>query len=355
MATDQCYLTVSLPALVENWRMLAGLCPGACGATVKANAYGLGIERAAPALAQAGCETFFVATLDEALTLRSLLPEHDVFVFSGVRADDIQTFLSASLVPVLNSAAEVQLWADHGQGKMSALHIDTGMSRLGCNRHDSAALAGDMALLERAGTAYVMTHLACADEPDHPTNIAQAKALKEITAAFAPLKTSFGNSGGVLNGPSFCGDLARPGIGLYGGNPRPTMPAPLRPVVEWSAPILQCRTIEVGTPIGYGSRFIADRKMTVATIGAGYADGLPRISADHASVFINETRCKLLGRISMDSCVADITHLGVVPPSTPAQLLGHISLGELAQWAGTIDYEILTGIAARVERRYIAL
>lgn len=355
MASDQSYITVSLPALVANWQLLAGLCPGACGATVKANAYGLGVERVAPALAEAGCETFFVATLSEAITLRSILPEKDIFVFSGVRAPDVQTFLSASLTPVLNSAAEVQLWADHGKGNMSALHIDTGMSRLGCNAQDSQALAGDMALLARAGVRYVMTHLACTDEPGHPTNVAQAKALKEIKAAFAPLKTSFGNSGGVLNGQEFCGDLARPGIGLYGGNPRPKMTSPLKPVVEWTAPVLQCREIKAGTPVGYGSEFVAERPMTVATIGAGYADGVARISAGQASVFIDNTRCKILGRISMDSCVADVTHLGEVPPATPAQLLGHLPLSDLARWSSTIDYEVLTGISERVERRYLAL
>lgn len=354
MTSDRSILTVSLPALVNNWRALSELCPKECGATVKANAYGLGLDRVAPALSKAGCKTFFVATFEEGKALRLLLPEHDIYVFSGLDSGDIADFVDAALRPVLNSAREVATWADAGTGISAALHIDTGMSRLGCDEADTATLAADKALLKRAEIDLVMTHLACADMPDHPTNLAQLKAVKDITAAFAQIATSFGNSGGVLNGRDFCGDIARPGIGLYGGNPRPTMSSPLQAVVEWNAPILQSRTIHAGMPVGYGSHFVADKTMTVATIGAGYADGLARLIADDAYVCIEGKRCKILGRISMDSCVADISSIGPVPRSTPAQLLGQITLAEMAQWAGTIDYEIITSIGARVARRYVS-
>ncbi|MEM7569744.1 MAG: alanine racemase [Pseudomonadota bacterium] len=354
MPSDISYLTVSLPAVIENWRAFAQRCPGGCGATVKANAYGLGVEAVAPALAKAGCRTFFVATLSEGIALRHLLPEPDIFVFSGLREEDVTAFHAHALCPVLNSAEEVALWEQAGGGKKAALHIDTAMSRLGLDEADTMALSSDISRLEKGGVALVMSHIACADTPEHQTNALQKKSFEDVTKAFAPLKTSFGNSGGILNGTAFCGDMARPGIGLYGGHPNAAAADIIASVVSWTAPILQTRTISAGTPIGYGSTFVAERTMTIATLGAGYADGLKRSISGKGHVTIAGQKCPLLGRISMDSCVVDVSACDPLEKVSTAQLLGDISITQMADWAGTIDYEILTGISPRVERRYIS-
>ncbi|MEM9289175.1 MAG: alanine racemase [Pseudomonadota bacterium] len=346
---DQAVLHVSLGALVSNWKLLASRCPKDCGATVKANAYGTGMDRAAPALAEAGCKHFFVATLSEALELRTLLPEAAINVFSGLSDDDISSMKAAKLRPVLNSPEELQAWANAGGGPAS-LHIDTGMNRLGCSLDDASQLTTDD--LTSTGVDRIMSHLACADTPDHALNAKQRDAFKSLAAAFPGLATSWANSGGILNGKDFIGDVARPGIGLYGGNPRPTLDSPLFPVVRLVAPLLQSRSIEKGDPVGYGSTFIAQEPMTVATIGIGYADGLHRIIDGAGHVRVDGAICPILGRISMDSVITNISAIGPQPRGTPVEILGTTTVTEMAAWAGTIDYEILTSISPRVVRKY---
>lgn len=351
--SDLSILTIDLSALVSNWRMLAANVEGAIAATVKANGYGLGVEPVSKALWNAGCTTFFVATLTEGIELRAILPDVEIYVFSGPAESDIALYQTHRIQPVLNSFKQVKRWAKTSPPPGAALHVETGMSRLGCDKGDMEALIANPHLLESAGAVLLMSHLACADTPEHRLNDEQAKRFAAAAKALPFLKTSLGNSAGTLNQIRTGNDLARPGIGLYGGNPRPKLDMPLKPVASITAPILQCRFLESGESVGYAAAFTADKPMDVATVGIGYADGLPRCIGGKGHVYIGATRCAILGRISMDSIVIDISTLGPQPQGTKVDVLGRVTVDEIAAWGGTISYEILTGLGGRLKRVYI--
>jgi len=346
-------MTVDLSALVRNWLTLKQHAQGDIGATVKANAYGLGVDKVAKALAQAGCKTFFVATTSEGLNLRTILPEASIYVFSGIRSVDLDIYKTHNLLPVLNSAEQVALWAGTHPPPGAALHVDTAMNRLGCNRDDVAALLAQPEHLKEAGVEILMSHLACADDPEHPVNEKQAQDFKALHTRLPHLKTSLSNSAGALNHIIAQNDLARPGIGLYGGNPHPQNAMSLENVITVTAPILQQRTVRKGESVGYGSDFAASQDMRTATIGIGYADGIPRRVFGRAKVMIDGKPCDVVGRISMDSLVADISALDDPLASSEAEVIGTYTVNDIAVWAGTISYEILTGLGQRLQRRYI--
>lgn len=349
--SDQPVLHVDLAALTGNWRTFKAQVGNDIGATVKANAYGLGVEPVAKTLLKAGCSTFFVATLNEGLGLRQIAPKARIFVFSGIGTEDIPAFQEAQLTPVLNTLDEVQLWAAVSPAPGAALHVDTGMNRLGCAPSDITALAAAPDLVERAGLRILMSHLSCADTPEHPLNIAQQEAFKAIAAMFPQLSPSLSNSAGALN-DVLAADLARPGIGLYGGNPRPALAMPLKPVIRLTAPVLQTRALSKGDSVGYGADFTAAYDMSVATLGIGYGDGLPRSVSGHGHVYLGDTPCAILGRVAMDSIVVDLGSAPVPKRGDHAEVIGRTSINEMARWASTISYEILTGLGQRVERRY---
>lgn len=351
--SDVARLSVDLGALAANWRHMKAQVAGDIAATVKANGYGLGVGHVSTALWKAGCKTFFVATLSEAIELRAILHDAEIYVFSGLMAADIPLYQTHRIHPVLNSFKQVKTWAKTDPKPGAALHVDTGMNRLGCDAKDIEALTANPHLVQSAGAAVLMSHLACADTPEHAFNSTQAQRFEKVAKALPFLKTSLGNSGGTLNHIRIGNDLARPGIGLYGGNPRPSLDMPLRPVASVTAPILQCRFLQPGDPVGYASAFVADTPMDVATVGIGYADGLPRCIGGKGHVFVGETRCAILGRVSMDSIVIDISPLGPQREGTPVDILGRVSVDEMAGWAGTISYEILTGLGARLQRTYM--
>lgn len=348
---DQPILTIDLAALRGNWQLFRARCGPGTGATVKANGYGLGVERVAEALAAAGCETFFVATLSEAIELRAILPKETIYVFSGVDPQSAPILISNTIHPVLNTLDQVKNWAAARPPQGAAIHIDTGMSRLGFRSDELDALKADTGLLSAAGVTLAMTHLACADTPDHALNAQQESAFFTAAAAFPQLKTSISNSAGALNRAS--SDIARPGIGLYGGNPRPALDMPLKRVITLTAPILQRRQIKAGESIGYGSTFVAKADMQTATIGAGYADGVPRSIAEQGYAYIDGQRCKILGRVSMDSLVVNVTGHGGAKVGGAAELIGKTTVNDMAAWANTISYEILTGLGQRLKRTYI--
>ena len=339
-------LTVDLDALRANYRFIADGAPHA-GAVVKADGYGLGAERVALALWQAGCEDFFVATLQEGIRLRQTVSDARIYVFSGPMDDaDAAAMVANALTPVLNDVEQVRRWLPFAHVPV-AVHVDTGMNRLGLPADEI-----DAEMFKPLKVAVLLSHLANADEPSHPMNERQMRRFAELAATFPNAKTSLGNSGGVLLGaPS---DLARPGIALYGGNPFAGDWNPMHRVACLEARVMALRKLGDDEPVGYGSTYHTDGETCVAVLGIGYADGVPR-QLQNAEVAYRGERLPVIGRISMDmmqidaSGVADAIVLG-----DWVEIFGDtISVEETAAWANTISYEILASIGHRVQRCYV--
>lgn len=337
-------LSVDLDAVTANWRALAALGRAEAGAVVKADAYGLGAERVAPALARAGARRFFVAEAQEGVRLRAVLgPEPEIFVFTGHMAGDAARLGPARLVPLLNSPEQVRCHLDALPGHPFGLQLDTGMNRLGLEEADWRTLAPG---LLAASPRLIMSHLACADDPRHAMNETQLAAFRRMTGGTG-VPRSFAATGGILLGPDYHFDVTRPGIGLYGGEPF----AEARPVVRLALPVVQVRDVAPGEAVGYGNAWTAPRPSRIATLSSGYADGLLRSMSGRARVFAGATPCPLVGRVSMDLIGVDVTDLAEEPEALdilgPAQ-----GVDALAAAAGTIGYEILTSLGARYARRY---
>jgi alanine racemase len=347
-------LVVDLDALARNYAVLCRtVAPAECGAVVKANAYGLGVGPVARRLFNEGCRTYFVATLGEGLELRGILPGARIFVFAGAVPGTERALEAAALIPVLNSLSQVRCWA--AVGGSAALHIDTGMTRLGLNQAEVDALTRDPALLRTIDVECVMTHLACADEPNHSLNTDQLAAFARMRTGLPKAKTSIGNSAGAFLSSAHRGDLVRAGIALYGGNPIAARPNPVEAVVALRAPILQLRVLAEPATIGYGATFAAAPPARIAVVGVGYADGYLRCLGNRGVASIKGWRVPIVGRVSMDLLCLDVSAL---PEESIAEgmlvdLIGNgISLDEVATSAGTISYEILTRLGARLEREY---
>jgi alanine racemase len=347
-------VVVDLDALARNYALLAGTVhPAECGAVVKANAYGLGLGPVARRLHAAGCRRFFVATADEGIALRALLPEAIIYVFDGVMDADLDALVGADLVPVLNSLPQIERW--RRAGRPAALHIDTGMNRLGLARADVERLGADPALLGGMPIDLVMTHLACADESDHGLNDSQPRLFDDLRARLPAARTSIGNSAGAFLSPRHRGDLVRPGIALYGGNPFTDRESPVEPVVSLRARVLQVREIAEVSTVGYGATFAAPRGSRMAVLGVGYADGYPRALSNCGVVSVAGHRAPVVGRVSMDLICVDVSALpaGAVAEGGWAELYGReIPIDHVAEAAGTISYELLTSLGPRLERIY---
>lgn len=338
----QAELTVDLSAIVSNWRLLGVRHGAPVAGVLKADGYGLGAAPVGQALAAAGCRHFFVAQLQEGLALRQALgPGPMVAVLNGFPpvADG-----DAGLTPVLNSLAELRA---HG-GQDAILHVDTGLARLGLPPEEWGAAAGT------PGLRFVMSHLACADEPGHPLNTAQAQRFAEARTLFPGVPGSLAASSGLFLGPEFRSDLGRPGAALYGLNPTPGQPNPMRPVLTLMAPVLQVRAVPPGTAVGYGATWVAERSSRVATVAAGYADGYPRALSGKAKASFQGQPVPLIGRVSMDLLTFDVTAVPALQPGDRLELIGPgLPPDELGFLAGTIGYEILTSLGARYRRRYL--
>ena len=339
-------LHIDLDALRANWRALDALSgPDVeSGAVVKANGYGLGAAPVSRALAEAGARTFFVAAAEEGLAVREALgPGPAIHVFSGHMEGDTDLLAQAGLTPMLNS---VEQYRRHRQALPEApfgIQLDSGMNRLGLEPADWAALRDEVLPL---GPALVMSHLACADEPDHPMNRQQLSAFREMTAGVEAPK-SLSATGGILLGPDYHFQVTRPGCGMYGGLPY----AEAQPVVHLDLPVIQTRQIETGESVGYGNAWVAARPSTIATVAAGYADGLHRLMAPGTQLYAGETACPLVGRISMDLITVDVTDLAEVPDYL-ALLNAVQGVDALAANEGTIGYEILTSLGGRYARSF---
>lgn len=351
-------LTIDLPAIVANWRDLAARgAPGAVAGVVKADGYGLGAAEVGRALRAAGCRHFFVALLGEGIALREAIgPGPMIGVLGGFAPGEDG---DAALTPVLNSLGDVMAHAAAGRAagmaRRAILHVDTGMARLGLDAGELARVSADHGMLAGLDLLYVMTHLACADEPDHPMNAAQAARFAAACAGLPALRRSFANSSGMFLGAGFASDLSRPGCALYGINPTPGQPNPMRAVVRLDAPVLQLREIPAGTPVGYGASWTAARPTRIATVAAGYADGYLRSLSGRAVAEFRGRAVPLVARVSMDLTTFDVTDLPQIAPGDRLTLIGGAgcSPDEVGALAGTIGYEILTGLGARYARSYL--
>ncbi len=354
-------LAVDLAAVVANWRSLAARLDGAeCAAVVKADAYGLGAAQVAPLLAEAGCRTFFVATLDEGLALRPLLPRAALVALTGLLPGTEAEHSARSIVPVLNSLEDIARWAAFaakaGTAQPAWIHLDTGMNRLGLAAPDARTLAEQPERLAGIDLQGWISHLACADTRFHPASSAQLARFHRALAALPKARRSLANSSGICRGRAFHLDLVRPGAALYGINPTPEAANPMRPVVSIAGRILQVRAVDTGMTVGYGAAHEVERHGRIATIAVGYADGIPRSLGNRGRVFIGGLPAPVVGRVSMDLITVDVTDLpdGAVQPGGWAELIGpHQSVDEVAAAAGTIGYELLTGLSRRCHRVWL--
>jgi len=340
-------LTIDLGAIVANWRALDAKTAVTVetGAVVKADAYGLGVGPVGQALQKAGAKTFFVALASEGITLRKAIgPAARIFVFSGYMQGDEFAFSEFDLTPLLNSVEQIARFLADRQGAAYGLQLDSGMNRLGMEAEELAAIIAQMPALN---PALIISHLACADEPGHPQNAEQLRAFNEMTATLPNYRRSLSATGGVLLGPNFHMDLTRPGIGLYGGEP--FMDA--QPVVTLSVPVIQTRQVAIGESVGYGATWVARRPSVIATVAAGYADGLIRAMGPNAGLYAGDVICPIVGRVSMDLITVDVTDLAEVPASLDI-LNAAQTVDVLAGAAGTIGYEILTSLGNRYTRVY---
>ncbi|MBV8925987.1 MAG: alanine racemase [Bradyrhizobium sp.] len=364
LATATGLLTIDLDAIVANWRKLEKTAvPAECAGVVKADAYGCGAVEVSKALASAGCKTFFVATLDEARVVRDVLPRASIYALDGFFQNTGETYAKIDCKPVIGDLNELAEWdvfcRRSGWNGGTALHIDTGMNRLGLTIAEAQGIiprinAGDH------GITLVMSHLVSAELVNHQTNAKQLSAFREIASLFTNVPASLSNSSGIYLGAQFQFDLVRPGAALYGVNPTPEADNPMQPVVELKARIVQIRSVERGETVGYGGTWTARRPTRLAIVAAGYADGYFRAAGANdgtrgAEVVVAGKRCPVAGRISMDLTAIDITDL---PPNAVrrghmATLIGEgITVDELAHHFGTIGYEVLTNLGRRYARIY---
>jgi alanine racemase len=354
-------ITIDLDALAANYRYCREqIQPASCAVVVKADAYGLGIRKIAPALRQAGCRQFFTATHREGVTLRGLLPEVEIYVFEGVTERSQAAFCAHDLVPVLITPAHSALWAEKarslGRKLPAIIHIDTGMTRLGFGEDELHELLKKREDLGQLDTRYIMTHYACADEPGASKTREQLDRFNRLRRLLPPTPTSVGNSAGGLLGRDFSGDMARVGIALFGGNPYQGDMPPLKPVLRVQSRILQLREITGGTTVGYGATYSAKSDSRIATVGIGYADGYPWSLGNRGIASVGGHRVPVVGRVSMDLITLDVTGIPdeLVQPGCMADLIGpDISLEEVAERAGTINYEILTRLGQRARRKFL--
>jgi alanine racemase len=355
-------LDVSLSALKSNYRLLAEQAGSArCGASVKADAYGLGAAPVAKALAEEGCRDFFLAHSSEAKRLVGLVPDDArLFILNGL-PKGIEGLAAdcPQLVPVLNSVAQAEAWAvesqRQGRALPAALHVDTGMSRLGLSADEAMRLKLE-GLWSRLDLQLVMSHLASAEDADAASNRRQLDAFIAIRAAFADVPASLANGSGIFLGSNYAFDLVRPGAALYGLNPQANTTNLMHQVVRLRAPVIQNRMVEAGTSVGYNGIFIAPRTIPAATVAIGYGDGWLR-RAGGLGGFFEGVRLPIIGRISMDTTVLDCSALGgrLLQPGDHVELLcENQTPDQVAAASGTIGYEILTAIGSRVRRNYVA-
>ncbi|MBU24680.1 MAG: alanine racemase [Gammaproteobacteria bacterium] len=342
-------LILSRQAVAQNYQRLSSVSGNAeCAASIKADAYGVGIGFVAPILWEEGCRTYFVAYLEEALALRELLHDATIYVFHGFDPQDFDVARSARIRPVINLSEE----ALNPKIKQlnPAVHVDTGMRRLGIPQYEMGRI---LDLVERSNPSLLMSHLSKADEPQSADNLIQLELFNSIRHELggACPSSSLANTAGILLGPAFHFELVRPGIGLYGGSPDPNDPKGFEPVVTWQAQVMELQDVAMGEPVGYGGSFLAPCALKLATIGIGYADGYHRILGGQGEVAIDGQICPIVGRVSMDLVTLDVSAIPNIKQGTWVEIMGPtISIDTMAVKANTIAYELLTRLGPRMDR-----
>ena len=361
MNTAGAILTIDLGAVRRNYRTVREhLGTAELAGVVKADAYGLGIERVAPALAREGCRTFFVATAGEAFALRSIMPEADIHVFDGIQPGEEGDFAAKQIRPVLNSLLQIETWAAHARAARRTLtadiHLDTGMSRLGLDAAEQKHLLIHPEFLAGIDLDIILSHLAVAEDRANPMNETQRAAFGEIAGKLPGRRRSLANSSGVFLGPSFHFDLARVGVALYGANPTPGAPSPMAQVIRLQGRILQVRSVDPARSVGYGATHRVSRPSRIATVAIGYADGYPLSLSNRGIAYIDEHEIPVVGRVSMDLTTVDVTDLAehLAVPGRLVDFVGpHNPVDAVADRAGTIPYTIMTGFGRRLHRIYV--
>lgn len=358
-------LNVDLAALRANWARLNEVSGRAeCAGVIKADAYGLGLAPIARALTSEGCKTFFVATVDEGRAAREVQPGATIYVLDGLLPGAEAHYAGFDLRPALSSLAEVRDWATYSRARgrrlAAALHIDTGINRLGMSQSEVEQLAAEPDLLATFETTLVMSHLACADEPGNPMNALQRDLFNTLRAKLPPAPASLSNSGGTFLGSGFHFDVVRPGIALYGGRAHEGKPNPMRTVVRLAARILQVHDVAPGDTVGYGAIFKVQRRSRIATIACGYADGFLRALSvatgeSGPAGYIGDYPVPLVGRVSMDNITVDVTDVpeDLTRRGSWVEVMGErVTVDDLTDRAGTIGYELLSRLGPRVHRVY---
>ncbi len=347
------FLEIDLDAIATNWRLLSARhVSGPVAGVVKADGYGLGAREVAARLYREGCRHFFVALLTEALAIRALLPGAMLAVLSGPLPGSEPAYRAHGITPVLGALAEIDAWRESGGGS-AILHVDTGMNRLGLPEAELATLAARPARLAGIETRWVMTHLVAAELPEDPANAAQRARFAAACAALPPAPRSLANSSGLFLGADFASDLARPGAALYGINPTPGQPNPMRPVVRLWARVLQIRDVPEGEGVGYNATWRAKRPSRIATAGIGYADGWHRSLSNRGGAVFDGRPVPLVGRVSMDLTTYDVTDHPGISAGDRLELIGPSCTPDaVAAEAGTNGYEVLTSLGRRFQRLY---
>ncbi|NQV61994.1 MAG: alanine racemase [Alphaproteobacteria bacterium] len=367
-------LEIDLAALAANYQILSrragGVASGVaggveCAAVLKGDAYGLGAEQVGPVLARLGCRTFFVAHIGEGMALREILgPEPAIYILHGPWPDTEDDFLAHDLTPVLNTPEQIERWARKGRSGTSrtgplaaALHLDTGMNRLGLSAAEAMALAAAPERLAGIDLRFLVSHLACAEQPGHAMNREQRQLFDRLRAALPPTPASLANSSAIFLGSDYHYDLVRPGVALYGVNPTPEQANPMQEVVRLRGRILQVREIDTPQSVGYGATHRAAGPRRVATVPVGYADGYPRSLSGQGVGCLAGVSVPIIGRVSMDLITLDVTEAprSAAHPGAMVELIGGggETVDQVASRAGTIGYEILTSLGRRYHRHYI--
>jgi alanine racemase len=336
-------LTLDIAALQSNWRWLADTAGVACGAAIKADGYGIGGREALTYLHQAGCRDFFVTTWDEVDRLGAIQDGASAAVLHGVRAEDMASALQSKARPVLNSVEQVATWKAEGQGRPCDVMVDTGMNRLGLR-------ADEMAAVDGLAIDTLHSHLACADE-DHDLNATQLQLFREVAAAVPARRYSLANSAGICLGRDYSFDLVRPGLALYGGIPRPEAAGNIRQVARVEAEVIQRRTIRAGESCGYGATFVAEADTEAAILNIGYADGYLRGFSSRGWGYAGEFTLPVLGRVSMDLLALGCDSAPDIRAGDWVEL--DYNLPDAAAASGLSQYELLTTLGSRFERRWV--
>jgi alanine racemase len=353
-------LDVRLDAIVENYRICQRHSGVTVAAVVKADGYGLGAVPIAQAIRQATrCDAFFVARIEEGIALRGALPDVRIFVLDGCPSGAAAALITNHLTPILNSLDQIDAWAPEARRRRrpldAAIHIDTGMNRLGLPADELSVLSAEAPeRLKDINVVLIMSHLACSEDPSAKMNREQLARFRAALAALPPAPASLSPSGGVCLGRDYAFDMVRPGIALYGGNPQPSKPNAFKAVVRLTGRVLQLRRVDRGESVGYGATFHTERPATLATMGLGYADGLMRAIGNRGAGAIDGIRAPVAGRVSMDLITLDVTEIPSVKVGSEAEFIGDtISLDDMAAAAGTATYEILTNLGKRLPRNYV--